>query len=196
MSAAKQKKPATMDVEKTMGDISSKVEDATKNVDSSLSGVTKMLETFFKSWPKLPTVISDFLKKYAAILVLIGGGLALLFGVLGLLSLPTLWASNGFPLSGYLTGLGVGLGTYKMLQTLNVAYMILSGGLLLAAYTPLKANKLTGWKFVYWSGLVGVVYTIISNLLLNNLGGLIFGVLFSLVGLWIVFSLRPAFNKK
>jgi hypothetical protein len=197
MSAAEQKKPEPMDVEKTMGDMSKKMEDATHGLDSSLSGLTKWLETFFKSWPQLPKGFTDWLSKNVYWLALVGGILSLIVGVFGLIGLPSvLSATSTLDDVARAFGVATQLGwQYKFASVVSVVQSILSAVLLLLAYTPLKAMKASGWKFLYWNALLVWGINLLYSLITVNIFSLVLNVLFGAIGLWILFSIRPAFKK-
>ena len=198
MSASEQKKPEPMDVEKTMGDMSKKVENATQGIDSSLDGVTKWFENFFKSWPQLPKGFVDWLSKNVYWLALVGGILSLLVGVIGLIGLPTTLSASS-TLDDFARAFGVSTQLswqFKFSAVVSVVQSLVSGVLLLLAYTPLKAMKASGWKFLYWNALLVWSLNIIYALITINIFSIVLNVVFGAIGLWILFSIRPAFNKK
>jgi len=77
---------------------------------------------------------------------------------------------------GYATGFGV--------LTLVVIVEI---GLMIAALPGLFARKMSGWTLLFYSQLVSIVYNVLSG---NIVGGLVFG----LIGLYILFQVRPLYH--
>ena len=103
--------------------------------------------------------------------------------VLLILTLPILLVALGigavfmpFGGVGYATGFGV--------LTLVVIVEI---GLMIAALPGLFARKMSGWTLLFYSQLVSIVYNVLSG---NIVGGLVFG----LIGLYILFQVRPLYH--
>jgi hypothetical protein len=111
--------------------------------------------SLFKSAPKFPPGIVDFLVSFAPYLALIGG-------VLGVLSVLTFFS------------LGNIIYTFKpsfvTLFYLPIIGSIISGIMLIAAYPDLKEKKLFGWKLVFWAVNVSILISLLS---LNLLGALL-----------------------
>jgi hypothetical protein len=99
--------------------------------------------------------------------------------VLLILTLPLLAVALGFgtlliPFGGlgYATGFGF----------LTIA-LIAEVGLMIAALPGLFARKMSGWRLLFYSQLVGIVYSLLS-------GSIVGGLLFGLISLYILFQVR------
>lgn len=133
-------------------------------------------EGWFK---KLPPISSGA----RATLVNIMPWLALIFGLLGVIvsiaGFGILTVLSPFILMGggvHAAGAGV----------FGVLVGLASSILLLAAYPGLKSHKMKGWTLIYWSQVLGVVSAVLS--------ASIFGILVSLVGLYLLFQIKPAYK--
>lgn len=78
---------------------------------------------------------------------------------------------------GYATGFGM----------LSIV-LIVQVGLMVAALPGLFARKTAGWRLVFYSQLVGIVSSVLS-------GAIIGGLLFGLIGLYILFQVRPLYHE-
>ncbi len=103
--------------------------------------------------------------------------------VLLILTLPLLLFALGigtilipFGGLGYATGFGV-----------LTIFVIAEVGLLIAALPGLFNRKMSGWRLLFYSQLVSVVYNVLSG---NIIGGLLFG----LIALYILFQVRPLYH--
>src|SRR5687767_3276498 len=104
--------------------------------------------------------------------------------VLLILTLPLLLVALGLgtiliPFSGvgYASGFGV-----------LTIFIIVEIGLMIAALPGLFARKMAGWRLLFYSQLVSIVYNVLSS---NIVGGLLFG----LIGLYILFQVRPLYRE-
>ncbi len=103
--------------------------------------------------------------------------------VLLILTLPLLLFALGlgtilipFGGLGYATGFGV-----------LTIFVIVEIGLLIAALPGLFNRKMSGWRLLFYSQLVSIVYNVLSG---NIVGGLLFG----LIALYILFQVRPLYH--
>ena len=103
--------------------------------------------------------------------------------VLLILTLPLLLFALGigtilipFGGLGYATGFGV-----------LTIFVIVEVGLLIAALPGLFNRKMSGWRLLFYSQLVSIVYNVLSG---NIVGGLLFG----LIALYILFQVRPLYH--
>ena len=104
--------------------------------------------------------------------------------ILLILTLPLLLVALGlgtilipFGGVGYTSGFGV-----------LTIFVIVEIGLMIAALPGLFARKMAGWRLLFYSQLVSIVYNVLS---LNIVGGLLFG----LIGLYILFQVRPLYRE-
>ncbi|MEO5740010.1 MAG: chromate transporter [Vicinamibacterales bacterium] len=104
--------------------------------------------------------------------------------VLLILTLPILLVALGigtvfvpFGGIGYATGFGF-----------LTVFIIAEVGLMIAALPGLFARKMAGWRLLFYSQLVSIAYHVLS---LNIVGGLLFG----LIGLYILFQVRPLYHE-
>jgi len=104
--------------------------------------------------------------------------------VLLILTLPLLLAALGvgaavvpFGGAGYATGFGV-----------LAIFVIVEVGLMVAALPGLFARKMAGWRFLFYSQLVGIVHSVLS-------GSIVGGLLFGLIGLYILFQVRGLYRE-
>ena len=79
---------------------------------------------------------------------------------------------------------GVGYAAGFGLLTIVV---IIEIGLLIAALPGLFARKMSGWTLLFYSQLVGIVHSLLS-------GNIIGGLLMALIGLYILFQVRPLYR--
>lgn len=79
---------------------------------------------------------------------------------------------------------GVGYAAGFGLLTIVV---IIEIGLLIAALPGLFARKMSGWTLLFYSQLVGIVHSVLS-------GNIIGGLLMALIGLYILFQVRPLYR--
>lgn len=103
--------------------------------------------------------------------------------VLLILTLPFLLFALGFgailmPVGGI--GYSAGLG-------LLTIFIVLELGLMAAALPGLFARKLAGWQLLFYSQLVGIVHSLLT-------GNIIGGLLTALIGLYILFQVRPLYR--
>jgi hypothetical protein len=80
---------------------------------------------------------------------------------------------------------GIGYATGFGMMTI---VLIVQVGLMVAALPGLFARKAAGWRLVLYSQLVGIVFSVLS-------GAIIGGLLFGLIGLYILFQIRPLYRE-
>ena len=104
--------------------------------------------------------------------------------VLLILTLPLLLVALGigvvfvpFGGVGYATGFGV-----------LTIFIIAEIGLMIAALPGLFARQMAGWRLLFYSQLVSIVYNVLSGYIV---GGLLFG----LIGLYILFQVRVLYGE-
>lgn len=104
--------------------------------------------------------------------------------VLLVLSLPALLLVLGIgtmllPFGGYGYARGFGL---------SALFLIAQLGLMIAALPGLFARKMSGWKLVFYGELASIVFSILS-------GAIVSGLLGGLIGLYILFQIRPLYKN-
>jgi hypothetical protein len=78
---------------------------------------------------------------------------------------------------GYASGFGV-----------LTIFVIVEIGLMIAALPGLFARKMAGWRLLFYSQLVSIVYNVLS-------GSIVGGLLFGLISLYILFQVRPLYHE-
>lgn len=121
---------------------------------------------------QIPGEIREFLVKF-------GPWIAL---VLLVLSLPALLLMLGVGTAVMPYG-GVGYATsFTYLTVVLLAQMVLQA----LALPGLFARKMSGWKLIFYSQLIGITFSLLS-------GSIIGALLFGLIGLYILFQVRPLY---
>lgn len=125
---------------------------------------------------------------------------ALVFGVLQLWAAYALW-NWGRDVNKVLDAFNTYLGTDIGVRNLNVFYWIslvvlaITGIMLLAAYTGLRARNKSGWNLLFYSALLNVVYGVFSAF--NDYGGagsLIIQLIVSAIILYFLFAIRDQYS--
>jgi hypothetical protein len=78
---------------------------------------------------------------------------------------------------------GVGYASFGLLTI----FVIVEIGLMIAALPGLFARKMSGWTLLFYSQLVGIVHSLLT-------GNIISGLLTALIGLYILFQVRPLYR--
>lgn len=130
----------------------------------------KELEPIFtKQLPAFPDNIKDLFVKIAPFLAIIG----VVFGVLGVgitaLLSPFAWFAGSF-----IYGLGM----------IFLLIMVILDAL---AIPGLFAQKMQGWKYMYYAQFVSIIYSLC-------LGNWISGILGAFIGFWILFQIREKYS--
>lgn len=137
----------------------------------------KMLGDWFAKLPPLPTNVKDILVKIAP-------WLALIFGILGVL---TAVAATGLMavLSPMIAlGGGVGVATGGLVGAILA---LVSSVLMLMSYPGLRDHKMPGWKWSFYSQAVSVVGSVVA---LNLVGAL----LGALIGFYLLFQIKSYYK--
>ena len=135
----------------------------------------------FKSLPKLPDSILEFIAKVVPYLALLGAILSIIAG-------PFLTL----------------LGTLGSLLTLNpvlffstlvgVAALIAQAVLLFKAFKPLQDREMLGWIYLFWAELLAAVTGILTSL--TSPASVVWNIVWTLFWLYVVFQLRPLYADK
>jgi hypothetical protein len=90
--------------------------------------------------------------------------------------------------------------TLKAITGINPAYFtiagviaILTGLLMLMAFTPLRNRKLVGWMYLFWVTVLSFTQNVIG--LLMGVGGLVGTLIGAAIGFYLVFELKSAYKK-
>jgi hypothetical protein len=143
--------------------------------NNSIDSYIDMVGDYYKKLPELPKGGRDAV-------VTITPWLALIFGVLGVLV-----ALGGLGIFTFLAPVAMisgvrGAGT----GVLIVLVSLISSALLLAAFPGTKAHQEKGWKFLYYSSVVGLIADIVTLSLS--------GVLFALIGFYFLYQIRSYYK--
>lgn len=153
-----------------------------------MDGLIKSLDDVNKKLPALPP-------KFVDVLVMIAPWIALIFGALGLLgALAGLSAFIGlsFMVLPVMGAVGAAVGPIAML---SLALAAAASVLELMAFSGLKKEKFVGWKWLFYSMLVGVAGTVVGVVLAASTGGLpIWGVFWTLVSFYVLFQIKPRYK--
>jgi hypothetical protein len=103
--------------------------------------------------------------------------------VLLILTLPLLLAALGIGALLMPVG-GVGYATGFGFLTIVI---IIEIGLMIAALPGLFARKMAGWRLLFYSQLVAIVFNLLS-------GNIVSALLMALIGLYILFQVRPLYH--
>ena len=104
--------------------------------------------------------------------------------VLLVLTLPVLLAALGL---GTLFIPFGGIGYASRFGILSL-FVIVEVGLMIAALPGLFARKIAGWRLLFYSQLVSIVYNVLS-------GSIVGGLLFGLIALYVLFQVRALYQE-
>lgn len=153
-----------------------------------MDGLIKSLEDVNKKLPVLPVKAVD-------ILVMIVPWLALIFGLLGVLSaVAGLSAFIGLSFLA-LPMMGASAAVVGPMAMLSLALLAVSSVLELMAFSGLKKEKVVGWKWFFYSMLVGVVGTAVGIVVSVSVGGFpVWGIVWTLVSFYLLFQIKPRYK--
>lgn len=135
------------------------------------------LEDVFKSLPKLPKGFTDFLVTVTPWLSLVFG--VFLLVIVGLLGAVGLIASFAAAV--------VGLAPqYVIVMILTLALAVVQGLLMVLAFKPTQNREMVGWRLLAYVELLSAV----SAILTLNVGGIIWGLLWTAVGFYLLFQIK------
>jgi hypothetical protein len=66
--------------------------------------------------------------------------------------------------------------------------LIVEIGLMIAALPGLFAQKISGWRLLFYSQLLSIAYSVLS-------GAIVGGLLFGMVSLYLLFQVRPLYHE-
>lgn len=147
-------------------------------------GMVKSVEGVFKNVPHLPKGVVDFLVSVAPWLTGLGGVLSIYGGVTSLF------------LTGRRNELMMYIDRYAGVNSAYFAvlglFALVVGVLYLMAFKPLKAMKMTGWMYLFWGNVLGIVQGIAS--LLFGFGGIVGTVIGAAIGFYFLFEVKPRYK--
>lgn len=162
-----------------------------------MQAIEKMFEDIFKNIPSLPEEARKGLATAMPWLALAGGVLSLIgaWYLYQAVAWVSQWANYGNQLSqafGYaspVTGVSA-------VAWFGIVLLVLQAVLSFVAFPALRANKKSGWNLMFWMALVTVVYGVVANLFSGyvNIGGFVFSLVGSAVGLYLLFQVRSHFG--
>lgn len=148
-------------------------------MDKNSKALVTTMDGWFSKLPALPTNAKELLVKVMPFIALIFGVLGVL-GALAGLGVLTMFA----PLAMF--GGAQGVASYGG-GFLAALVLLVSSGLLLAAFPGVRANKMSGWTLLFWSEVVSLVGAILSM-------NLISGVLIALIGFYLLFQIKSYYK--
>ena len=80
-----------------------------------------------------------------------------------------------------------GIGYASRFGVLTI-FVVVQVGLMIAALPGLFSRKMAGWRLLFYSQLIAIVYNVLSG---NIVGGLLFG----LIALYILFQIRQLYHQ-
>jgi hypothetical protein len=130
----------------------------------------KELEPIFtKQLPAFPDNIKDLFVKIAPFLAIIG----VVFGILGV-GLTALFSPFAWFAGSFIYGLGM----------IFLLIMVILDAL---AIPGLFAQKMQGWKYMYYAQFVSIIYSLC-------MGSWISGILGAFIGFWILFQIKEKYS--
>lgn len=134
--------------------------------------------------------------------------IALIFGVLQLLAVWGLW-STGHRVNEFIdvaNSYSAAVGGPSIAPKLGITYylalivLLFSAVSLLMAYPGLKARKKIGWDWLFLGSLVNLVYGVVAVFVGSRIGGglsdLIWSLIGSAIGFYLLFQVRELFSGK
>jgi hypothetical protein len=164
----------------------------------ALKGLETTMAGWFKNAPKMSDSSKETLVKIFPWLALAGGILQLL----GALSLWR-WARVADDYVDYANSLSRAFGGDDVASTrmdmwiwIGLIVLIVQAVVLLLAFPKLQRREKSGWDLLFLSGVIGVVYAIVSVFMeyRGGVGGLIFNLLISAVIFYLLFAARDKYK--
>lgn len=141
---------------------------------------------------KLPEGGKKFLVQAMPWLVLIGAILAVLAGLGSFMAIMALnSAMYGLGSVGYAVTYGT---NYNLILWLGVIMLAVQAVIGFMAFSPLKERKKKGWNLIFWTDLLYIVYALVNAVLSANIGSFILSLVFSVIGLYLLFQIRGAYT--
>lgn len=163
----------------------------------TVKSIEQQLIKINQDLPKLPKGLTKWLAEYAWLLTLIGVVLSVMtllaFVPIVLTAFGVVSTANlGLGLAGYNTTYG-----FDMLGWLGMIVSIVSALIVLyleaIAITPLRIKQYRGWQLLFFASLVSLALTVVSDIIAMQIVSIIMSLVFSAIGFYILFQLRPYF---
>lgn len=157
----------------------------------------KTLEDFYKKAPPLPLNAKKLIVEWLP-------WFNLVVGLVSLLAAYGLWrAANAVSyLNDWANAINASYGGARI-ETNNLTFTVyltlavfaVEAVLCIMAFAPLKANKMAGWKLLFYISLANVVYGLVSLFNFNGGVGSLFGSLISTaIGLYFLFQIKDQYG--
>lgn len=165
-----------------------------------LAQLEAKLEVAFKDLPKIPKSGKDGI-------IGVMPYLALIFGALQVVSAYWVWriiqnydrvADVFNQYSSFYVKEVADLGSFdRGIIYLGALVVLVSGVIGILAYKPLLNKERRGWDLLFLASVVNVVYSVIAVFIQGRgIGSLVFGLLGSAIGFYILFQIKEAYTKK
>lgn len=159
---------------------------------------TTFIQIFVTNAPKLNSGAKKFLEKNA-------GTIALVLGALTALTVWSLWGwmRSANKLVDYANEMALRYGSeptadkVSLMAWLGLAILLAQAILFFRAYKPLQAAQKIGWDYIFYALLLDIAYAIaVSFTDYSGTVALIWSVLWSAVGFYLLFQVRGFFTQK
>lgn len=141
---------------------------------------------------KLPESGKKFLVQAMPWLALVGAILAVLATIGSLMAIAALNnMANNLGALGYAGAYG---NNYLLVMWLGILMLGVQAVVGFMAFNPLKAHLKKGWNLIFWTNLLYVVYSLVNAVLSANIGSFILSVVFSVIGMYLLFQIRSAYT--
>lgn len=146
--------------------------------------LVKKIETAFKGLPHLPKGVVDFLVAIAPWAVGLAGVMSIVSGLGSLVA------------TGRQNALWMALDRYAGVNstyfTIAGIFTLVLGALYLMAFSPLKAHKMTGWMYLFWANVLGIIQSVLG--VVFGFGGIVGTVIGAAIGLYFLFEVKPRYK--
>lgn len=163
-----------------------------------MNGIESGLDKMFKVVPSLPENARKALAKALPWLALAGGILTLIgcWYLYQAVSFVNQWygyADSLYSSLGYSANTAAG---ETIFLWISLALLVVQAVLMLVAFPSLRTGKKLGWSLMLWSAFANIVYDVIYCLFgygYLNIGQLVLYLVGALIGLYLLFQVRPYF---
>lgn len=163
-----------------------------------MNGIETGLDKMFKAIPSLPEGARKGLAKALPWIALVGGILALIgcwyvYQAATFVSQFSSYADSLYNALGYTTAATTGASVFIWV---SLGLLVAQALMFLIAFPSLQKGKKSGWNLLLWAAFVNIAYDIIYSLFgygYMNFGQLIMYLVGALIGLYLLFQVRPYF---
>lgn len=154
------------------------------------------LDNLFKKLPQMPESARKGLASFIPWLTLLGGIVSLLAAwyLYQAVAWVDQWATGMYSAIGYTSPVS----GISAVAWVGLALLVVQALLFLVAFPALRSYKKSGWSILLWASVVNVVYDVVYNLFggygYANIGQLIFSLIGVLIGLYLLFQIRPLYT--